>query len=199
MVWAFIVTQNKKSLYHTAWECAVCTESLIDVWRGLCCSARFVRSHRQPVDFQTFIWDWKLKKKDIWHHSNNIMHAFCWWEVLMSRPACDPQWVYHPSHRELSVGDRKWHWHVLVFTALLCCCDSRRAPSLADACHLRTAGRWGPLLVHLCGSSAPGTGPCCPEGGRLCCCSTWSLGFPAAHAHKQRWPAWAHSRRWILW
>ena len=37
-----------------------------------------------------------------------------WWEVLMSTLACDPLRVCHRSHHELTGGDMKWRWHVLV-------------------------------------------------------------------------------------
>lgn len=126
-------------------------------------------------------------------HNNNNRQAFYGWEVLMSRPACDPLWVSHPSRRELTVGDMKRLWHVLVFAVLLYCCESCRRLPLTDACRPGTAGRWGCPPTRLSGSFSPRIGPWCPVEGQRYCDSTGYLWSPAACAHKQRWPAGAHS------
>lgn len=123
--------------------------------------------------------------------SHNNIQAFCWWEVLMTRPAHDLFWMSHLSHRDQAVGNKKWHWHVSFF--LLCCftvvIHVGLSLSLTDACHPGNADRWGCPPVHLSDSSSPRTGPRCPCEVQRCCDSTVPLWSPVAYAHEQRWPA----------
>lgn len=83
-------------------------------------------------------------------------------------------------------------WYKMTLTCLGFCCAPlllKFTSPLRDACHPGIAGRWGCPPAHRSGTFAPGTGPCCPAEGQRCCDSTGSRWFPAARAHKQRWPA----------
>lgn len=111
----------------------------------------------------------------------------------MSRPACEPLWVSRPSHCELTVGDMKWRWHVLVFLLRSFIVVNHAGLPLTDASHPGTAGRWGRPPAHLSGSFSPRTGPRYPVEGQQYYDSTGCLWSPSARAHKQRWPAGAHS------
>lgn len=91
---------------------------------------------RRPVDsFQGwFFSDWShvcylhITLQNSWFFtSHDNIQAFCWWEVLMPRPACDPLIRVIVSWQLVIWNDTDMSWF-FFFAALLYCCDSCRSP-----------------------------------------------------------------------